>query len=60
VRLLAGEEGPLADLVALNSAAALYVAGLVPDLAHGLAAARETLASGRAGAKLEELREFRP
>lgn len=46
--VLAGETGPRADVVALNAAAALYVAGAVSDLASGLELARETLASGAA------------
>jgi anthranilate phosphoribosyltransferase len=46
--VLSGQPGPRADIVALNAAAALYVAGRVPDLAAGLALAREVLASGRA------------
>ena len=47
-RVLGGEAGPAADLVALNAAAALYVAGDSDDLAGGLARAREVLASGAA------------
>ena len=46
--VLAGESGPPADIVALNTAAALYAADRVADLAGGLALARETLASGAA------------
>ncbi len=46
--VLDGETGPRADVVALNSAAALYVADAVEDLASGLELARETLASGAA------------
>ncbi len=57
-RVLAGEDGPLADVTALNAAAALYVAGVAADLAAGLARAREALASGAAARKLEELRAF--
>jgi len=56
-RILAGEPGPRAEIVALNAAAALHVAGRVPDLATGLALAREMLGSGAAAAKLAELRE---
>jgi anthranilate phosphoribosyltransferase len=57
-RVLAGEDGPLADVTALNAAAALYVAGLAADLAQGLEQARQALASGAAARKLEELRAF--
>ena len=57
--LLAGEGGPLADVVALNAAAALYVAGVVADLRDGLALARAALAAGKAKEKLEHLARFR-
>jgi len=56
--VLSGEDGPLADVTALNAAAALYVAGLAADLAQGLELARGALASGAAARKLEELRAF--
>ena len=58
--LLAGEsDGPLADVVALNAGAALYVAGRAPDLAAGLAAARELLAASAGARKLGHLRDHR-
>jgi anthranilate phosphoribosyltransferase len=57
-RVLGGEDGPLADVTALNAAAALYVAGLAANLAQGLERARGALASGAAARKLEELRAF--
>ncbi|MFA9429267.1 anthranilate phosphoribosyltransferase [Egicoccus sp. AB-alg2] len=46
--VLAGEPGAPTDIVVLNAAAALYAADAVPDLARGIATARETLASGAA------------
>lgn len=46
--VLGGEPGPRSDIVALNAAAALYVAERVDDLAQGLSQAREVLASGTA------------
>lgn len=46
--VLAGEPGPRADVVALNAAAALVVAGGAEDLGSGLARARAVLASGEA------------
>ncbi len=49
-RVLGGDPGPPADVVALNAAAALNVAGVVDDLAQGVEAAREVLASGAAAA----------
>jgi anthranilate phosphoribosyltransferase len=43
------------DIVAANAGAALYVSGAVDTIRDGVELARETLASGRAMAKLEEL-----
>ncbi len=41
------------DIVCLNAGAALYVAGRVDTIAHGIEAARAAIASGDARAKLE-------
>ncbi len=57
-RVLAGEEGPLADIIALNAGAALYVGGAAASIAAGVERAREALASGAARARLEALRAF--
>jgi anthranilate phosphoribosyltransferase len=57
-RILDGEEGALADVVAFNAAAALYVAGLAEELRDGLERAREALRRGDAAATLERLRSF--
>lgn len=46
--ILAGVEGPPADLVAINAAAALYAADAVPDLGAGLERARRVLSDGTA------------
>ena len=54
-RILDGEPGARADIVAANAGAALYVSGAAASLRDGVALAREALASGRAGGKLEEL-----
>ena len=56
--VLAGEEGALLDISLLNAGAAIFVGGEVPDLAAGVAVAREAVSSGRAQAKLLELRDF--
>lgn len=56
-RVLAGEEGPHRDIVVLNAAAGLMVAGVVPDLEGGLAEAGESLDSGAAADKLDRLVE---
>jgi len=57
-RVFGGEAGPLADVTALNAGAALYVGGLAATLEEGVERARQTLASGAAARKLEELRSF--
>lgn len=54
-RVLAGESGPHGDIVALNAAAGLVVAGLADDLADGLDRARAALVDGRAEAALAAL-----
>ena len=56
--VLAGEEGPARDIVLLNAAAALTAADRTPDIQAGLAAAAESIDSGRAENKLMELIEF--
>jgi anthranilate phosphoribosyltransferase len=57
-RVLSGEEGPLADITALNAGAALYVGGLIPSIEEGVGRAREMLASGAAARKLADLKGF--
>jgi anthranilate phosphoribosyltransferase len=54
-RVLAGDPGPQRDVVTLNAAAALVAAGLVDDLAAGVATARTTLDEGAAAAALDRL-----
>jgi anthranilate phosphoribosyltransferase len=54
-KTLAGASGPIRDIVALNAAAALVVADLVPDFDHGIERARELLDDGAAAATLEAL-----
>ncbi|MCH7667462.1 MAG: anthranilate phosphoribosyltransferase [Acidobacteria bacterium] len=58
--VLAGEQGPPAEITLANAGAAIYVGGKAATLAAGVELARETLASGAALAKLEALRNFRP
>lgn len=58
ISLLEGEKGPKRDIVLVNSAAALMVAGRAADLRQAFAVASEALDSGRARAKLEEVRNF--
>jgi anthranilate phosphoribosyltransferase len=56
--VLDGKEGPLADITVLNAGAAIYVGGRAASLGEGSVVARETLRSGAARSKLEELRAF--
>ncbi len=53
--VLAGREGPARDIVLLNAAAALTVAGKAKGLSEGIDVARESLDSGSAGQALESL-----
>ncbi|MDP6949256.1 MAG: anthranilate phosphoribosyltransferase [Arenicellales bacterium] len=55
---LSGQEGPAADMVALNAGATIYAGDLTSTLADGVDRARTVLASGAALTKLEELAEF--
>lgn len=57
-RVLSGESGPAADMVALNAGAALYAADLCDTLSAGVALAKETLGSGRALSKMRELAHY--
>jgi len=56
--LLQGAKGPRRDMLLLNSGAALYVAGKVPDMKTGVELATEVIDSGAALAKLEALVSF--
>ena len=53
--VLGGASGPIRDIVLLNSAAALIVAGRVETLRDGVAAAAEAVESGAVRATLDEL-----
>ena len=57
--MLAGEKGAARDIVVLNAGGALVVAGVVEDLAEGVARAQEAIDSGRAARKLADLAAFR-
>ncbi len=54
-RILAGERGPARDIVLLNTAAALLIAGAVHTIDEGLGRAGEAIDTGRAAAVLEKL-----
>jgi anthranilate phosphoribosyltransferase len=57
---LAAGGGPrgLADTIALNSAAALWVAGARPDVRHSIGEARDILQGGAVKRKISETRDF--
>jgi anthranilate phosphoribosyltransferase len=57
-QVLAGERGPQRDVVLLNAAAALLIAGNVTRIQDGLAMAAGVLDNGKAAAVLEELRRL--
>jgi anthranilate phosphoribosyltransferase len=56
-RILNGLKSPARDIVVLNSAAALIVAGIAKDFAEGVKLANESLDTKKALAKLEALRQ---
>jgi anthranilate phosphoribosyltransferase len=53
--VLGGARGPLRDVVLLNSAAALVVAGRAEDLRHGADIAAQAIDSGGARQVLDKL-----
>jgi anthranilate phosphoribosyltransferase len=57
-RLLAGDRGPIRDVVLANAAAALLVAGRVETLTSGVSTAAEAIDSGAAGRLLERWAAF--
>jgi anthranilate phosphoribosyltransferase len=54
-RVLGGDPGPHRDIVLLNAAAGLVVAGLAPDVASGIELAGASVDEGRAGQVLRNL-----
>lgn len=54
-RVLAGEPGPAADMVALNAGAALYAADVAASVPEGVALARQALERGAATATVAAL-----
>jgi anthranilate phosphoribosyltransferase len=57
-RVFAGEQGPAADIVALNAGAALYAADVASSIGEGVELAREVLANGTAAARVEALAQL--
>lgn len=54
-KVLEGSRGPYRDIVLANAGACIYVAGLAGSLREGVAVAEETVNSGKALSKLEQL-----
>ena len=55
---LSNEPGVARDIVALNSGASIYVAGLAPTVAEGVKRAQAVIASGAARKKLDQFVAF--
>jgi anthranilate phosphoribosyltransferase len=53
--LFAGKQSPFRNVVELNAGAALYAADMAPSVKEGIALARQTIESGAAAKKLEEV-----
>lgn len=58
LRVLEGEAGPCRDIVLLNASAGLVASSKVADLGDGVRAASESIDSGKALAKLQDLVAF--
>jgi anthranilate phosphoribosyltransferase len=56
--VLAGAKGPRRDIAVLNAAAVLYAAGKAKGFEEGIVLAAESIDSGRALGKLEEMARF--
>ena len=56
--ILNGHQGPKYDIVLVNAAYALYTAEKVKSIAEGISAARQSIDTGKALEKLEQLKEF--
>ena len=55
--MLNGKQGPQRDIVVMNAACALYTAEKASSLAEGVRLAQESIDSGKALEKLEELKQ---
>ncbi len=56
--ILNGEKGPKRDMVLLNASAAFVVTGIVSDMKEGIERAVESIDSGKAKNKLDQLIQF--
>lgn len=57
LEVLNGKQGPQRDIVVMNAACTLYTAGKASSLAEGVRLAQESIDSGKALEKLEELKQ---
>jgi anthranilate phosphoribosyltransferase len=58
LQALENRPGVAREIVTLNAGTALYAANIVASIADGIELARETIAAGRARAKVDELVRF--
>lgn len=56
--VLKGESGPHKDMVLINAAGALQVAGIATDFKEGIEIAKESIDTGKAYKKFEEVKKF--
>ncbi len=56
--ILAGKKSAHADFAVVNAAAGIYISGKANSLVEGIKIARESMVSGRAKEKLEQLKDF--
>lgn len=56
--ILKGKKGPQRDIVVFNAAHALYLTGEAVTIEEGISLAEETIDSGKARRKLEQLKKF--
>lgn len=58
LEILKGDKGPATDMVLLNAASALQVAGKVNSISEGIKIAKEAIESGKAYNTLEQLKKL--
>ena len=58
IYILKGEKGPKRDIVVMNAAAALYVAGKADSIKDAVSLAEDAIDSGKAMEKLDRFRDF--
>ncbi|HJH30048.1 MAG TPA: anthranilate phosphoribosyltransferase, partial [Methanosarcinaceae archaeon] len=58
IYILKGEKGPKRDIVVMNAAAALYVAGKADSIKDAVSIAEDAIDSGKAMEKLDQFKDF--